>query len=76
MSSRSEAPPAPSTSEQRDWRRLGAARSLEEFSSAWLALAGAALGAERGVLVARRPGSERFAPVAFLPHGEPCGRGR
>lgn len=71
MSSRSEAPPRAPT--ERDWRRLSAAGPIEEFAAAWLAIAGAFLGADRGVLVTRRPDSERFSPVAFLPEGEPCG---
>lgn len=57
----------------RDWERLTGEAPLAEFAAAWLAVAGAASGAERGVLVARRPGSERFTPVAFLPEGRPCG---
>lgn len=71
MSSRSDAPTL--SPAERDWRRLSAAVSFEEFGAAWLALAGARLGATRGVLVAQRPGSARYAPFAFLPEGEPCG---
>ncbi|HEX2649807.1 MAG TPA: HlyD family efflux transporter periplasmic adaptor subunit [Burkholderiales bacterium] len=71
MSSKSEAL-APSLGE-RDWERLSGAASLEEFAAAWLSVAGAALAADRGVLVVRRPDSDRFAPIAFYPEGEPCG---
>ena len=71
MSSRSEAPPKPVA--ERDWGRLTGAASFEEFASAWLAVAGSLLAADRGVLVARRTGSDRFAPVAFYPEGQPCG---
>ena len=71
MSSRSEAHPDPVA--ERDWGRLAGAASVEEFAAAWLAVAGASLGADRGVLVARRANSERFAPIAFHPEAHPCG---
>jgi hypothetical protein len=71
VSSRSEAPPH--SIAERDWRRLGGAASMEEFAAAWLAVAGSSLHADRGVMVARRGESERYAPVAFYPEGEPCG---
>jgi RND family efflux transporter MFP subunit len=71
VSSRSEALQHPLA--ERDWGRLAAAAAFEDFATAWLALAGAPLGADRAVLVVRRPGSERFAPVAFFPEAQPCG---
>lgn len=71
MSSRSEAPPH--SIAERDWGRLAGAASIEEFYAAWLAVAGASLAADRGVLVARSSGTERFAPAAFYPEGRPCG---
>ena len=71
MSSRSEAAPNPVA--ERDWGRLAGAASFEEFAGAWLAVAGGPLAADRGVLVARRSESERFAPVAFYPEAQPCG---
>ena len=70
MSSRSE---ALSHAAGSDWGRLTGTASLEEFASAWLAVAGAGVGADRGVLVVRRAETERYAPVAFFPEGEPCG---
>lgn len=71
MSSRSEAL-AHSVAE-REWGRLEGAAPLEEFAAAWLAIAGGALAADRGVLVVRRPDSDRYTPVAFFPEGQPCG---
>ena len=71
MSSRSDAP-AHSVAE-RDWRRLAGAASFEEFAAAWLAAAGDPVGADRGVMVARQAGSDRFSPVAFFPDRQPCG---
>lgn len=71
MSSRSEAPPH--SIAEREWGRLAGAASNEEFFAAWLAVAGHSLGAARGVLVARSGDSERFAPAAFYPEGQPCG---
>ena len=71
MSSRSEAPANPVA--ERDWGRLAGAASFEDFASAWLAVAGGLLAADRGVLVARRAGSERYAPAAFFPESQPCG---
>ena len=59
--------------DERNWARLAAAPSIEEFGAAWLTIAGAGLSAQRGVLVVRRPESERFAPAAFFPEGKPCG---
>lgn len=71
MSSRSEA--LDSSVSDRDWRRLAGAASLEEFAAAWLAIAGGALAASRGVLVVRRADTDRYSPIAFFPEGEPCG---
>jgi RND family efflux transporter MFP subunit len=71
VSSRSEAPSH--SIAEREWGRLSGAASNEEFFAAWLAVAGNALAADRGVLVARSGDSERFAPAAFYPEGQPCG---
>jgi len=71
VSSRSEA--VPNALAERDWGRLAGAASFEEFAGAWLAVAGGLVAAERGVLVARRSATERFAPVAFFPERQPCG---
>lgn len=79
MSSSSEAPLKESSrrvsadAAPRDWQRLLGASSLEEFAAGWLALAGGRTRAARGVLVVRKPDSERYAPIAFFPEGEPCG---
>ncbi len=77
MSSRSDAPVFPASraaeAAPQAWARLLGDGTLEGFAAAWLALAGARCGALRGVLVVRRPGAERFAPVAFYPEGKPCG---
>lgn len=59
--------------DERNWARLARAASIEEFGAAWLTIAGTGLAAQRGVLVVRRPESERFAPAAFFPEGKPCG---
>jgi RND family efflux transporter MFP subunit len=59
--------------DEQSWARLAAAASIEEFGAAWLTIAGTGLAARRGVLVVRRPESERFAPAAFFPAGKPCG---
>lgn len=71
MSSRSEAASNPVV--ERDWGRLAGAASFEDFASAWLAVAGGLLAADRGVLVARLSASDRFTPVAFYPEAQPCG---
>lgn len=71
MSSRSDAAPHPVA--ERDLRRLAGAASFEEFAGAWLTSMGGQLGADRGVLVARRADADRYAPVAFFPEAQPCG---
>jgi biotin carboxyl carrier protein len=77
VSSSSEAPlsesRAAAAAAAQDWKRLSGSASPEEFGAAWLALAGRRCGALRGVLVARKADSGRFAPLAFYPEGQPCG---
>ena len=71
MSSRSEA--LAHSIAGREWGRLEGAAPLEEFAAAWLAIAGGAVAADRGVLVVRRADSDWYSPVAFFPEAQPCG---